>query len=128
MLGLSSSEELDIFSKDAGNIEDLPPLSPAYEKLLEVVTRAVNKLNIDWPVKKQEAQRKSTLNELFLQTRAQLSHCGLHFFPDLHTEVSRCSVKGHSHPVFPNLQFQIICRSWGRRRIAMGQCPGWKRF
>lgn len=53
MLVLSSSEELDVLSIDAGDIEDSPPLSPAYEELLEVVTRAVNMLNIDWPVDKQ---------------------------------------------------------------------------
>lgn len=89
MLGLSSSEELDVLSIDAGDIEDSPPLSPAHEEPLEVVTRAVNKLNIDWPVEKQETQRKSKLDECFLQIRAPPPHWGLPFFPDLYTEVSR---------------------------------------
>ncbi len=31
----------------------LPPQSPQYEELLEVVTRAFAKLNIDWPAEKQ---------------------------------------------------------------------------
>lgn len=38
MLRLSSSEELDILSINAGDIEDSPPLFPAYDELLEVVT------------------------------------------------------------------------------------------
>jgi len=35
--------------------EDSPPLLPAYKKLVEVVTHAVSKLNIEWPAKKQGA-------------------------------------------------------------------------
>ncbi|KAL0148085.1 hypothetical protein M9458_056625, partial [Cirrhinus mrigala] len=58
-LHLSSSEEVDVES------------SPQYEELLEVVTRAVAKLNIDWPAKPPSAHRS------------------LPFFPDLHTEVAR---------------------------------------
>ncbi|XP_051748176.1 ribonuclease inhibitor-like [Ctenopharyngodon idella] len=42
-LQLSSSEELDVVGVDAGD-EDSPSQSPAYEELLEVVTRAVEKL------------------------------------------------------------------------------------
>ncbi len=44
---LSSSEEVDVKSADY-----LPPQSPQYEELLEVVTRAFAKLNIDWPAEK----------------------------------------------------------------------------
>ncbi|KAL0165789.1 hypothetical protein M9458_037633, partial [Cirrhinus mrigala] len=54
-LHLFSSEEVDVES------------SPQYEELLEVVTRAVAKLNIDWPAKPPSACRS------------------LPFFPDLHT-------------------------------------------
>lgn len=80
MLVLSSSEELDILSIDAGDIEDSPPLSPAYEELLEVVTHAVNMLNVDWPVEKQSASCKPEHN----------LHVGpaFFFFFDLHTEIS----------------------------------------
>ncbi len=42
-LRLSSSEEVDVESIN----ED--PQSPQYEELVGVVTRAVAKLNIDWP-------------------------------------------------------------------------------
>lgn len=38
MLSLSSSKEVDILSNETGDFEDSPPLSPAYEELLEVVT------------------------------------------------------------------------------------------
>lgn len=43
MLELSSPENLDVLSIEAGEIEDSPPQSPAFEELLEVVTRAVAK-------------------------------------------------------------------------------------
>lgn len=45
VLQLSSSEEVDVLSIKAGEIEDLPLLSPVYEELVEVVTCAVSKLN-----------------------------------------------------------------------------------
>lgn len=60
MLILSSSEELDIVSTGAGEFEDLPSLSPAFEELVEVVTQAVAKFNTDWQVK-QEVCCKSKL-------------------------------------------------------------------
>ncbi len=44
-LQLSDSEELD--AANARDTEDSPPQSLAYEELFEVVTRAVEKLNID---------------------------------------------------------------------------------
>lgn len=47
MLAFSSSEEVVIVSIEAGDLEDLPPLSPAYEELVEIVTCAMAKLNID---------------------------------------------------------------------------------
>ncbi|XDV52010.1 hypothetical protein PO909_020792 [Leuciscus waleckii] len=71
MLELSGSEELDILSIEAGECEDSPPHSLAFKELLEVVTQAVAKLNIDWPAEKQPSRRS------------------LPFFSDLHTEVSR---------------------------------------
>lgn len=51
MLELSSSEELEVLSIEAGDIEDSPPSSPAYEELVEVVSWEVAKLNIEWPHK-----------------------------------------------------------------------------
>ncbi|ROK23427.1 hypothetical protein DPX16_16471 [Anabarilius grahami] len=69
--------------------EDPPSSSPAYEELLEVVTRAVDKLKIDLPAERGEVKAKSKLNERFLPARSLPQRRGLPFFPDLHTEVSR---------------------------------------
>lgn len=76
MLGLSSSEEVDVLSIEVGDFKDSPPFFTAYEELLEVVTHAVAKLNIDWPSEKQEALQKSKLDERFLLSRAQPSRRG----------------------------------------------------
>ncbi|MGL5564837.1 MAG: hypothetical protein ACRDC4_03815 [Plesiomonas sp.] len=68
---------------------------------MEVVTRAVARLNIDWPADQQEArQPKSKLDERFLPTRLQPLKRGLPFFPDLHTEVSKSWIKPASFRVF----------------------------
>lgn len=59
MLGLSSSEELDILSIEASDLGDSPTQSPQYEELVQIVIRAVAKLNICWPAEKWEAQKKT---------------------------------------------------------------------
>ncbi|KAL0149575.1 hypothetical protein M9458_055102 [Cirrhinus mrigala] len=69
-LHLSSSEEVDLES----TTEEPLPQSLQYEELLEVVTRAVSKLNINWPAE-----------EKLLPSPCR----SLPFFPDLHTEISR---------------------------------------
>ncbi len=46
------SEELDVVSANARDTEDSPPQSHAYDELVEVVTRAVERLYIDWPAEK----------------------------------------------------------------------------
>lgn len=43
MLTLSSSDEVDVLSIKAGETEDTPPHSSAYEELVDVLTRAVAK-------------------------------------------------------------------------------------
>ncbi|KAL0199682.1 hypothetical protein M9458_002869, partial [Cirrhinus mrigala] len=53
-LHLSSSEEGDLESA----VEEPLPQSLQYEELLEVVTRAVSKLNIDWPAEEKAALQK----------------------------------------------------------------------
>lgn len=68
---LSSSEELDVLSIEASDIGDSPVVSPQYEKLMEVVSRAGSKLNIDCQAEKWEAQRKDKLDERFLQSEPQ---------------------------------------------------------
>jgi len=81
VLQLSSSEDLDVVGIDAGDIKDSPPHTPTYERVMEVVTCTVAKLNIDWPAEKQEVQKKSLLDKRFLPSRSQPPHWGLHFFP-----------------------------------------------
>lgn len=79
---------------------DSPPQSLMYEELMEVVTHAVAKLNIEWPAEKQDARPKSKLDENFLKARSQLSRRGLSFFPDLHVEVTRSWDKSCSSRFF----------------------------
>ncbi len=50
MFELSDSEELDVLSIEAGEIAESSPLhSHAHEELVDVLTPAVAKLNINWP-------------------------------------------------------------------------------
>ncbi len=44
-----------------------PLLSPQYEELVEVVTRAVAKLNIDRPAERQVEPQRGKLDERFLR-------------------------------------------------------------
>ncbi len=83
-LHLSPSEEEDVESTDYSPIQ-----SPQYEELLEVVTRAVAKLNIDWPTYNQTEKQRNKLDERFLRSKSLPLRRSLPFFPDLHTEVSR---------------------------------------
>ncbi len=83
-LHLSPSEEEDVESTDYSPIQ-----SPQYEELLEVVTLAVAKLNIDWPTYNQTEKQRNKLDERFLRSKSLPLRRSLPFFPDLHTEVSR---------------------------------------
>ncbi len=91
--GAGSTLDQSSFEEEEMESVDEPPQSLQYEELLEVVTRAVDKLNIDWPAEQQTESRGSKLDERFLRARPPPPHRSLPFFPDLHTEV---------------------CRSWGR--------------
>lgn len=100
MLELSTSEDVDVLSIDVCiEFVDLPLHPSAYEKLVEFVTHAVAKLNIEWPHEKQEAQKKSKLDKL---------EWGLPFF----------SILAILH--------NKLCRSWKRlfssRMKGMGRC------
>ncbi len=104
-LVLSSSEEGDDASADRDESVDLPPQSVLFEELLEVMSRAVAKLNIDRPAEKdQQEHPKSKLDERFLNPKSLPPRRGLPFFPDLHTEVSRSWDKPFSARLFsPNV-------------------------
>lgn len=69
-------------------------------ELLEVVTQAMAKLNIDWLIERLDAHPKSKLDEHFLPSKVQPPYWGLQFFPDLHIEVSRSWRKPFSACVF----------------------------
>ena len=94
-LRLSASEEVDEES-----VDESPCQSPQYEELLEVITHAVAKLNIDWPAEKKAEPQKSKLDERFLRSRPPPPRRSLPFFPDLHTEVSRSWAKPFSSRLF----------------------------
>lgn len=91
-MGLSSSKELDVLSIEAGELGDSLAQSPQYEELVEVLSRAVAKLNINLPAERQEAHKKSELDEHFLQSTPQPPRQGLPLFQDLHTEVSEKAI------------------------------------
>ncbi len=57
-----------------------PPQSRAYEELVEVVTRAVEKLSINWPAERDDIRSKGKLDERFLPSRAKPQCRGLPFF------------------------------------------------
>ncbi len=80
-LQLSDSEELD--AANARYTEDSPHQSRAYEELVEVVTRAVGKLSIDWPAEREDIRSRGKLDERFLPSHAQRQRRGLPFFPNL---------------------------------------------
>ncbi len=61
---LSSSEEVDVERAEAP-----PPVSPQYEELLEVMTRAVAKLNISWPAEEHAELQISKFDERFLRAK-----------------------------------------------------------
>jgi hypothetical protein len=71
-----------------------------YEELVEVVTRAVAKLNISWPAEVPVEPQKSKLDERFLRVKPPPPRRSLPFFPDLHTEVSRSWAKPFSARLF----------------------------
>ncbi len=88
-------KEEDVESPDYSPIQ-----SPQYEELLEVVTRAVAKLNINWPADNQTEKQRSKLDERFLRSKSLPLRRSLPFFPDLHTEVSRSRKKKLSSRLF----------------------------
>ncbi|XP_048017809.1 uncharacterized protein LOC125249543 [Megalobrama amblycephala] len=120
-LHLSSSEEMDVASVGAGE-EDPPSSSPAHEELLDVVTRAVAKLKIEWPEERPEAQTKSKLDERFLPARSQPQPRGLPFFHDLHTEVSRSWHKPAQFRVY-NPQTTLYSNIVGGKQHGYGAMP-----
>ncbi|KAI2644503.1 Spindle and kinetochore-associated protein 1 [Labeo rohita] len=92
---LSSSGEGDLES-----VTEPLPQSPQYEELLEVVTRAVAKLNISWPAEEELTPQRSKLDERFLRSKNPPPRRSLPFFPDLHDEISRSWARPFSARLF----------------------------
>ncbi|KAL0148139.1 hypothetical protein M9458_056541 [Cirrhinus mrigala] len=87
------------------------PQSLQYEELLEVVTHAVPKLNIDWPAEERAALQKSKLDERFLQSKPPSQRRSLPFFPDLHSEISRSWARPFSARLFaPASDYKAVPR------------------
>ncbi len=97
VLSTAASESEDLLADTCGC---LPPggqerhSSPSYSELLDMVTRAVDKLGLDWVADAAQAQSQSQsqskLDDGFLTSRAPAQpRKPLPFFPDLHQEVSR---------------------------------------
>ncbi len=76
-LQLSDSEELD--AANARDTVDSPPQSRAYEELLEVVTRAVEKLCIDWPAERKTFVQEANLTNAFYLLVHNLNAGDYHF-------------------------------------------------
>ncbi len=92
---ISSSEEIDVES-----VDDVPSHSPQYEELVDVVTRAVAKLIINWSAECHVELQRGKLDGRFLWFKTPPPHQSLPFFPDLHTEVSRSWAKPFSARLF----------------------------
>ncbi len=89
-LQLSDSEELD--AANARYTEDSPPQSHAYEELVEVVKRAVEKLCIDWPAEREYVRSRGKHDKHFLTSCAQSQRRGLPFLP-----LPRCGDHGRGN-------------------------------
>ncbi len=62
--------------------------SPSYRELLDITTRTVDKLGLEWDSKPTQNQAQSKLDDRFLTSRAPAQpHKPLPFFQDLHQEV-----------------------------------------
>ncbi len=97
----TSSEEEGSASVERDEAVGLPPQSVSFEEQLEVVTRTVEKLNIEWPADKERQERpKSKVDKRLLRSRSPPPRQGLPFSPNLHNEWSRSWDKPYSACLF----------------------------
>ncbi len=100
-LQLSDSEEL--VTSNARDTEDSPSQSRAYEELVEVVTKAVEQLCIDWPAEREDDRSRGKLAKHILPSRAQPQRRGSH--DDYHHGRNRFLIESivhklHSIPLY----------------------------
>ncbi len=104
--GVSSERADETSSFASGEVESATSVrssrdEKAYEELLEVVTRAVDRLHLDWP-QEQETSKCSKLDDRYLSggQGEGPQRRSLPFFGDLHDEVTRSWNKPYSSRVF----------------------------
>ncbi len=87
----SSSEGVDVES-----FNDVPSHSPQYEELVNVVTRAMAKLSINWPAQCHVEPQRGKLDERFLRFKTPPPHRSLPFFPHRGVEIMGETIFGPS--------------------------------
>ncbi len=104
--GVSSEWADETSSLASGEVESATSVhsssdEKAYEELLEVVTRAVDRLHLDWP-QEQETSKRSKLDDRYLSDGQGEGpqRRSLPFFGDLHDEVARSWNRPYSSRVF----------------------------
>ncbi|KAI5102599.1 hypothetical protein C0J45_7951, partial [Silurus meridionalis] len=123
----TSSAALHVSLSEEGELMDASePVEPSqpvlYEELLEVVTRAVAKLDLAWPVKQQRQRAPSKLDERFLRPVSLPRRRGLLFFPDLHAEVSSSWETPYSARASPH-HSSIYANVVGAKACGYGAMP-----
>ncbi len=74
------------------SFNDVPSHSPQYEELVNVVTRAMAKLSINWPAQCHVEPQRGKLDERFLRFKTPPPHRSLPFF-----STPRCRDHGQNH-------------------------------
>ncbi len=104
--GVSSERADETSSLASGEVESATSVrssrdEKAYEELLEVVTRAVDRLHLDWP-QEQETSKCSKLDDRYLSggQGEGPQRRSLPFFGDLHDEVAHSWNRPYSSRVF----------------------------
>ncbi|KAM9440467.1 E3 ubiquitin-protein ligase RNF14-like [Clarias gariepinus] len=97
-----ASGEMEVATSERSSKED-----KEYEELLKVITRAVERLHIDWP-QEQAFPKRSKLDDKFLSGGQELEpqRRSLPFFDDLHNELTHSWSKPYSFRIFvPSTSF-----------------------
>ncbi|XP_056596267.1 uncharacterized protein LOC130414411 [Triplophysa dalaica] len=90
VLQCSASEDVDITSIEAGELDYVPPLAASvHADLVEVMTAAVAQLTIEWPQDKPNARPENKMDERCLKHSTKPTRRKLPFFSDQHQEVCR---------------------------------------
>ncbi len=118
--GTGSTLDQSSFEEEEMESVDEPPQSLQYEELLEVVTRAVDKLKIDWPAEQQTESRGSKLGvSCALGRHLRIGACC--FFPICILRfVDRGEVRTRPASSFQRLTIMGMSRVW--MSAVIGRC------